>query len=44
MTARLEKITAVMKKARLEKRQTWILDALIAIWDAEALKAFDVNA
>jgi hypothetical protein len=44
MTARLEKITAVMKKARLEKRQAWILDALIDIWDAEALRSFDVSA
>lgn len=29
-----------MSKARLEKRQTWILSALIDIWDAEALKGF----
>ena len=29
-----------MSQARQQKRQVWILDALIAIWDAEALKAF----
>ncbi|MDB4348466.1 hypothetical protein OAA62_00975 [bacterium] len=33
---RIEKITEVMRKARLQKRQTWILSALIDIWDAEA--------
>jgi hypothetical protein len=33
---RLERITKVMRKARLQKRQVWILDALIDIWDAEA--------
>ena len=27
-----------MSQARQQKRQVWILDALIAIWDAEALK------
>ena len=27
-----------MSKARQQQRQVWILDALIAIWDAEALK------
>ena len=35
---RLQKITAVMRKARLEKRQAWILSNIIDIWDAEALK------
>ncbi len=35
---RLQKITAVMSKARQEKRQTWILSAIIDIWDAEALR------
>ncbi len=39
MTQRLERITQTMKKARLGKRQTWILSALIDIWDAEALKS-----
>lgn len=38
MTARLDRITKLMSKARLEKRQTWILSALVDIWDAEALK------
>jgi hypothetical protein len=33
---RLERITKVMRKARLQKRQAWILCALIDIWDAEA--------
>jgi len=35
---RLERITKVMKKATLECRQVWIIDRLIEIWDAEALK------
>jgi len=39
MTERLKKITKVMTKARSEKRQTWILSALIDIWDTEALKS-----
>lgn len=38
MTARLDRITKLMSKARLEKRQTWILSALVDIWDTEALK------
>ena len=38
MQTRLDKITKVMSQARQQKRQAWILDALIAIWDAEALK------
>ena len=41
MTERLERITKAMNKARTEKRQTWILHALIDIWDAEALKGFE---
>lgn len=40
METRLDRITKTMSKARQQKRQVWILDALIAIWDAEALKAF----
>jgi len=40
METRLDKITKTMSKARQQKRQVWILDALIAIWDAEALKGF----
>jgi hypothetical protein len=35
---RLQQITSVMRKARLEKRQAWILSAIIDIWDAEALR------
>lgn len=31
-----------MMKARKERRQVWILDKLIAIWDAEAVKVFKV--
>jgi hypothetical protein len=38
METRLQKITKTMSKARQQQRQVWILDALIAIWDAEALK------
>ena len=41
MTEKLDRITKVMSKARLEKRQTWILSALIDIWDAEALKTLN---
>ena len=40
METRLDRITKVMSQARQQKRQVWILDALIAIWDAEALKEF----
>ena len=42
MTERLNKITNAMMKARKERRQVWILDKLIAIWDAEAVKVFKV--
>jgi len=35
---RLQKITSVMRKARTEKRQTWILSRIIDIWDAEAMR------
>jgi len=38
METRLDRITKVMSQARQQQRQVWILDALIAIWDAEALK------
>jgi hypothetical protein len=38
METRLDRITKVMSQARKQKRQVWILDALIDIWDAEALK------
>ena len=43
MTERMERITKVMRKARLEKRQVWILDALISIWDAEAKAQLNWN-
>lgn len=43
MTERLERITKVMRKARLEKRQTWILSSLIDIWDAEAKAQLNWN-
>jgi len=33
-----------MSKARQQKRQVWILDALIAIFDNEALKGFREQA
>lgn len=38
---RLEKINKVMKKATSENRQVWIIDRLIEIWDAEALKIIE---
>ena len=44
METRLDKITKVMSKARQQKRQVWILDALIAICDNEALKGFREQA
>ena len=44
METRFDKITKVMSQARQQKRQVWILDALIAIWDAEALKGFREQA
>lgn len=44
METRLDKITKVMSQARQQKRQVWILDALIAIWDNEALKGFREQA
>ena len=39
--SRLQKITKVMKKATSECRQVWIIDRLIEIWDAEALKIIE---
>jgi len=38
METRLDRITKVMSQARQQQRQTWILNLLIDIWDAEALK------
>jgi hypothetical protein len=33
---RLERITTLVKQARLQKRQGWILCALIDMWSEEA--------
>jgi hypothetical protein len=44
METRLDKITKTMSKARQQKRQVWILDTLIAIFDNEALKGFREQA
>ena len=33
---RLERITTLIKKARLQKRQGWILCTLIDMWSIEA--------
>jgi len=41
---RLQKITATMRKARLENRQHWILLLLSEIWDAEAVRICKNNA
>ena len=43
MTERLDRITKLMRKARLEQRQTWILCALIDMWDIEAKAQLNWN-
>jgi hypothetical protein len=35
---RLQRITSALTKARVQKKQTWILSKLNDIWDAEALR------
>ena len=43
MTEKLDRITKAMRKARLQKRQVWIIDRLIGIWDAEAKAQLNWN-